>query len=249
MRKRLVALMIVLSVALGGTVAGILFTADRKGPEISFAGDKKNVYSSDMTDEELLEGVTAKDDEDGDVSNSLRVEGVFTKEENQVYVSFVAKDSSNNVTKRQFAMESDEKDDKEGKEEEEEKEESGEAEEEAESGATEEESTDTEKVEELTPAEEAAKREQEKIDAMAPGAPKFYLTTYYLEIPVGTPVDQLSYVSDIQDDVDATNTLYRQIQIEGNVDTGVPGTYELTYYVVDSSGNESNRAVLTIVVQ
>ena len=104
-------------------------------------------------------------------------------------------------------------------------------------------------MEELTPAEETAKREQEKIDAMAPGAPKFYLTTYYLEIPVGTPVDQLSYVSDIQDDVDATNTLYRQIQIEGNVDSNTPGTYELTYYVVDSNGNESNRAVLTIVVQ
>lgn len=66
---------------------------------------------------------------------------------------------------------------------------------------------------------------------------------------MGTPVDQLSYVSDIQDDVDATNTLYRQIQIEGNVDSNTPGTYELTYYVVDSNGNESNRAVLTIVVQ
>lgn len=246
MRKWLVALMIVLSVVLGGTVVGIRFMADRKGPEISFAGDKKTVYSSDMTNEELLEGVTARDDKDGDVSNSLRVEGVFTKEENQVYVSFVAKDSSNNVTKRQFAMESDEKGDKEKKEEE--KEESGESEE-AESEAPEEESSDTEKVEELTPAEEAAKREQEKIDAMAPEAPKFYLTTYYLEIPVGTPVDQLSYVSDIQDDVDTTNTLYRQIQIEGSVDSGVPGTYELTYYVVDSSGNESNRAVLTIVVQ
>ena len=244
MRKRLVALMIVLSVALGGTVVGIFFMADRKGPEISFAGDKKTVYSSDMTDEELLEGVTAKDN---DVSNSLRVEGVFTKEENQVYVSFVAKDSSNNVTKRQFAMESDEKDDKKEKKEETEKEDSEESEK-AESEETEEEGSDTEKVEELTPAEEAAKREQEKIDAMAPGAPKFYLTTYYLEIPVGTPVDQLSYVSDIQDDVDATNTLYRQIQIEGSVDSGVPGTYELTYYVVDSSGNESNRAV-TIVVQ
>lgn len=248
MRKWLVALMIVLSVALGGTVVGIFFMADRKGPEISFAGDKKTVYSSDMTDEELLEGVTAKDNEDGDVSNSLRVEGVFTKEENQVYVSFVAKDRSNNVTKRQFAMESDEKDDKKEKKEETEKEDSEESEK-AESEETEEEGSDTEKVEELTPAEEAAKREQEKIDAMAPGAPKFYLTTYYLEIPVGTPVDQLSYVSDIQDDVDATNTLYRQIQIEGSVDSGVPGTYELTYYVVDSSGNESNRAVLTIVVQ
>lgn len=248
MRKWLVALMIVLSVALGGTVIGIRFMADRKGPEISFAGDKKNIYSSNMTDEELLEGVTARDDKDGDVSSSLRVEGVFTKEENQVYVSFVAKDSSNNVTKRQFIMESDEKDEEKKKEEETEKEEAGEAEG-TEAEAPEEESSDTEKVEELTPAEEAAKREQEKIDAMAPGAPKFYLTTYYLEIPVGTPVDQLSYVSDIQDDVDATNTLYRQIQIEGNVDSNTPGTYELTYYVVDSNGNESNRAVLTIVVQ
>lgn len=235
MRKWLVALMIVLSVALGGAVVGIRFMADRKGPEISFVGDKKTVYSSDMTDEELLEGVTAKDDKDGDVSNSLRVEGVFAKEENQIYVSFVAKDSSNNVTKRQFAMESGKKDDKETQEEKTEK--------------AEEASADEKKVEELTPAEETAKREQEKIDAMAPGAPKFYLTTYYLEIPVGTPVDQLSYVSDIQDDVDATNTLYRQIQIEGNVDSNTPGTYELTYYVVDSNGNESNRAVLTIVVQ
>lgn len=243
MRKWLVALMIVLSVALGGAVVGIRFMADRKGPEISFVGDKKTVYSSDMTDEELLEGVTAKDDKDGDVSNSLRVEGVFVKEENQVYVSFVAKDSRNNVTKRQFAMGSGKKDDKETQEEKTEKAE------EAESEAAEEASADEKKVEELTPAEETAKREQEKIDAMAPGAPKFYLTTYYLEIPVGTPVDQLSYVSDIQDDVDATNTLYRQIQIEGNVDSNTPGTYELTYYVVDSNGNESNRAVLTIVVQ
>ena len=243
MRKWLVALMIVLSVALGGAVVGIRFMADRKGPEISFVGDKKTVYSSDMTDEELLEGVTAKDDKDGDVSNSLRVEGVFAKEENQVYVSFVAKDSSNNVTKRQFAMESGKKDDKETQEEKTEKAE------EAESEAAEEASADEKKVEELTPAEETAKREQEKIDAMDPGAPKFYLTTYYLEIPVGTSVDQLSYVSDIQDDVDATNTLYRQIQIEGNVDSNTPGTYELTYYVVDSNGNESNRAVLTIVVQ
>lgn len=42
MRKWLVALMIVLSVALGGAVVGIRFMADRKGPEISFVGDKKD---------------------------------------------------------------------------------------------------------------------------------------------------------------------------------------------------------------
>ena len=35
----------------------------------------------------------------------------------------------------------------------------------------------------------------------------------------------------------------------GDVNTAAPGTYELTYYVVDNSGNSSNGAVLTIVVK
>ena len=38
-------------------------------------------------------------------------------------------------------------------------------------------------------------------------------------------------------------------QITGDVNTAVPGTYELTYFVVDNSGNSSNGAVLTIVVK
>lgn len=243
MRKWLVALMVVLSIALGAAVVGIRLMADTKGPEISFAGDKEKIYSSDMTDEELLKGVTATDDKDGDVSNTLRVEGVFTKDDGQIHVVYVAKDSSNNVTKRQFAMESDEKDDKKDKDKD------SEDSEDENSEDTEGDGEASEEEQSLTPEEEAEKREQAKIDALAPEAPKFYLTTYYLEIPKGTPVDKLSYVSDIQDDADETNTLYRQIQIEGDVDSNTPGTYELTYYVVDSNGNESNRAVLTIVVQ
>ena len=48
---------------------------------------------------------------------------------------------------------------------------------------------------------------------------------------------------------DSTSDLYRKIQITGTVDVNTPGTYELTYYVVDSNGNASNGAVLTIVVK
>ena len=59
----------------------------------------------------------------------------------------------------------------------------------------------------------------------------------------------LSYVKDIQDDTQSRSDLFRVIQIDGNVNTNVPGTYELTYYVVDNSGNSSNGAVLTIVVK
>ena len=39
----------------------------------------------------------------------------------------------------------------------------------------------------------------------------------------------------------------KKIQITGDVNTAAPGTYELTYYVVDNSGNSSNGAVLTVV--
>ena len=55
--------------------------------------------------------------------------------------------------------------------------------------------------------------------------------------------------TDIQDDTESTSDLFKRIQITGDVNTAAPGTYELTYYVVDNSGNSSNGAVLTIVVK
>lgn len=256
MRKWLIALMVVLSVVLGTVVAGLRFATDRKGPEITFSSKKEAVYKENMTEEELLKGVAAIDNRDGDVSDSLKVECIFNEETNQVYVSYVAKDSSNNVTKKQFIMETNGQK-KSGKDSDEEVVKEEAKENETEDGADdsveedqdgkdpEEEQTE----EELSKEEEAKKREEQKIESLAAEAPKFHLTTYYIEIPVGTSVDQLSYVADIQDDTDETNRLYRQIQIEGNVDIHTPGTYELTYYVVDSNGNESNRAVLTVEVQ
>ena len=102
---------------------------------------------------------------------------------------------------------------------------------------------------EMTEEEKAQEREEAKIDTLSPQDPRFYLTTYYVEINRGTQIDRLSYVKDIEDDVDQTNELYRKIQITGTVDVYTPGTYELTYYVVDSNGNASNGAVLTIVVK
>ena len=102
---------------------------------------------------------------------------------------------------------------------------------------------------EMTEEEKAQEREEAKIDKLSPQDPRFYLTTYYVEINRGTQIDRLSYVKDIEDDVDQTNELYRKIQITGTVDVYTPGTYELTYYVVDSNGNASNGAVLTIVVK
>ena len=51
------------------------------------------------------------------------------------------------------------------------------------------------------------------------------------------------------DDVDSQETLFNEIEIDGDVDTAVPGDYTLTYHVTDSDGNRSNAAVLTVHVQ
>ena len=97
--------------------------------------------------------------------------------------------------------------------------------------------------------QQAQKTQEDKIEQLSPQDPKMYLTTYYVEVPVGTTLDKLSYVKDIQDDTESTSDLFKRIQITGDVNTAAPGTYELTYYVVDNSGNSSNGAVLTIVVK
>ena len=225
MRKWLVVLMA--AVAIGATaILGWLYVGqDRKGPEITIADSKKDSYATDMTTEDLLEGVKAVDEKDGDVSDSLTVENVYPNEKgDEVTVVYVAKDKSNNVTKVTYHMTSDEvlpgsvifgdeaSDNK------------------SSSAKT---NSDSEDSEDLQDSSDKV-LEEAKIDRLNPQDPRFYLTTYYVEITKGTQIDRLSYVKDIQDDKDASNELYRKIQITGNVDVNTPGTYELTYYVVDS---------------
>ena len=66
---------------------------------------------------------------------------------------------------------------------------------------------------------------------------------------MGTSVDRLSYVKEITDDSDNVYDLWTKIQITGTLDVFTAGTYECTYYVVDSDGNISNQAVLKYIVE
>ena len=247
MKRFLIALLIFICLALGAGVFWIRKTADREGPEIRFAEDKNSVYELGTPKSELLEGVTAIDTKDGDVSDTLTIESIFARNEEQVVVIYVAKDNSNNVTKAEYEMNTSAptvgvvqdvlSDDEE------------------EDTVSESETSDEGSVEtdEPTPTpglrEQAEEREQAKMDQLPEGAPRFYLTTYYLEIPRGTALDRLSFVRDIEDDSENESDLYRRIQVDGDVDVYTPGSYELVYYVVDNDGNMSNQAVLTVVVQ
>lgn len=95
-----------LRIVTAGTLLLLMFCAviyiqeDRTGPLIQFA-DEQIVYQTGSPEETLLEGVTATDAKDGDVSETLRIDHVIEDESNQqMIVIYVAKDHSNNITKR-----------------------------------------------------------------------------------------------------------------------------------------------------
>lgn len=88
-------------VALIAASVFLCMNLDRNAPTISFEDeDRQLVYTEKTSEEELLEGVSAVDDMDGDVSDSLLVEKVSETADGGVIVTYVALDSANNVAKK-----------------------------------------------------------------------------------------------------------------------------------------------------
>lgn len=281
MAKKLAVFMAIVCVGLIAFVVWSRFGADKTGPEIKFSNEEL-VYHDGMSHSELLQDVTAFDEKDGDVSDTLAVESVYPVEDGQVVVVYVAKDNSNNITKvKQFyaydAGASDEEgtgadadtgindnNDNIGVD-------TNNTEADMNSGTAE--GTDVGPSQPAEPegladnanaegtsdpsvpvsasadAEQIRKEQEEAADQMPAGAPRIYLSDYVVKVPVGTTVDRLSYVKEITDDSDNVYDLWTKIQIKGTLDTMTPGTYECTYYVVDSQGNTSNQAVVQFIVE
>lgn len=259
MSKKLVVFMSIICIGLAAVVFYVRMQTDRQGPEITVNESMVSLYKAGMTDAELLEGVSAMDEKDGDVSASLTVESVYDLNASEVVVTYAAKDEDNNITKLKRTLEA-----QPGAledlhlpemEEEESQETSGEGETASEEDPFRDEE-DTEETPTPTPEEESdeekaekMKEEQEKLaDDMPATSPQIYLTEYYVKVPVGASWDPVSYVKEISDDADDMYALWRKIQVVDEVKTAVPGTYTCTYYVVDSQNNVSNNAVLTVVV-
>lgn len=100
MKKVFAAAVGVLTAALLAAAAWLVVDKDREGPVISIDGEEL-IWSASMSKEELLEGVTAQDEVEGDVTDSLVVESVQedSRDPGCMIVTYAAKDSNNNVTK------------------------------------------------------------------------------------------------------------------------------------------------------
>ena len=231
MKKGIVAGLIVLCVALGAGTAAVVVTDDRKGPEIELPADGDVTYEEGSDTASLLEGVTATDEKDGDVTDSLMIENIFPNNDHtSASVVYAAKDSHNNVSKatRRVNYKAAAEDTP--------------AENESAPAAEEPQKNDTEGTKNETDA-------QMEIEALPAESPKLYLNTYEVTVEAGNNLDKTSYIKEMTDDADSQESLFNQIEIDGDVDTAVPGDYTLTYHVTDSDGNRSNAAVLTVHVQ
>lgn len=101
MRIKITILLMVICVVLAGLLGIIKIRQDKTPPEIYFSEEEQS-YAEGAGNKEFLKGVHAKDNRDGDVTDSLKIESVYEEpEEGTITVIYTAKDKSNNVTKIQ----------------------------------------------------------------------------------------------------------------------------------------------------
>lgn len=96
--RKIVIILCTLDVILMALSVVLYLDEDRTAPVIHME-ETQMEYREGMTDEELLAGVTATDETDGDVTGSLVVEKVSEIGDGTVIVTFGARDRSNNVVK------------------------------------------------------------------------------------------------------------------------------------------------------
>ena len=101
--RKIVSILCTLDVILMALSVVLYLDEDRTAPVIHME-EVEMEYREGMSDEELLAGVTATDETDGDVTGSLVVEKVSEAGNGIVIVTFGAKDTANNVTKASRVM-------------------------------------------------------------------------------------------------------------------------------------------------
>ena len=229
MKKK--GLFILLGLVCIAVVAGsgfLVVTRDKTGPEITVSEDRKITYEMGGDKKALLDGVKATDKKDGDVSDSLMVEGVRQNEDGSLEVTYSAVDHSNNVTKVTCKVETV------TKQSQEEQQPEGEqiaepSEAEQESAEHPEEGQEEQASEENTEQPEDNSDTEAAIAALPQGSPQLRLSTHHADLEVGSAFQYMDYIESITDDEDDTSTLYRQIRLVGEVDTSQAGEYDSAF--------------------
>ncbi len=270
--KSLIKMGIVAAVLLLLCIA-VYMSGDRTAPEFDFT-NAASVYhvdaDTDISTDTFLEGVTASDDVDGDLTDRIVVKSMRQNADSSISVTYLVRDNSGNLTTEEriynlsessstassndssvyVAVDTD-------SDETETDEEQTETYEETSEGQPEE---SVEYAETEAPAETADTVAETDVvvvetveivtDTSTSEAPVIALTTTEARIATGTVLPYNDYIAYLSDDVDSAEFLQSYIWIEGyyDIDWNVPGVYTLVFRVTDSDGNISEPQTLTVYV-
>ena len=232
-RKLLFFALGILCMAFSATAVFLVVDRDKTGPVIAVPEDGSLTYVAGEDKKILLEGVTASDSEDGDVSDTFVIESIRPNGDRAV-VTYTAVDHSHNASKASCVVNYQTET------------------EEEETIAGEKRLADSEDEAEELQENSETKAQKDVEDAIADlpkESPRFRLSQHEVMLAVGEVFDYSQYISDITDDKDSREQLYGRIRLQGKVDTSKAGIYEISYFVVDSDKNQSNVEVLTVKVE
>ena len=221
-----VALSILSGVLMIGAVFGIALK-DRTAPVISIEGKNNLSYAEGDDMDVLLKNVTAEDEKDGDVTESIRVSDIYETRNGRAMVIYVAKDTSNNIAKLKREIYYVQKENSA----------------EVELEQTEAEQTDDEQA---NMAQVETEQVNSSMETAQPTGARVNMLQKEVTLKVGENFNILRY---IQNAVDANgNDISRSMHVEGNYDTNVAGVYELKIYAVDSEQTRTNEETFTLTV-
>lgn len=209
-------------IALAGAGYMTYKNQDRTAPEIKVDQSKKIAYTEGEDYGKLLEGVTAQDEKDGDLTSEVFVEKVVPVSKKKAVVYYGVTDKAKNVgtASREVTYQAAEGSD-----------------------AAEETAQDAAAADEQSADQQSA--------ALQPNGtrPAMKLAEEAKTIARGTSFNALNEVTDAVDDKDDRDSLFRGLHIDGNYNVNQAGTYTLQYYVQDSDGNTSDPITFTLTVQ
>lgn len=207
-------------------------------PPVITVSTGEMTYEEGGNTQELLAGIRAEDEKDGDISDSVRIYNISVMDNGlKALVTYAVYDSSYNLGKAtkivNYVAKPDEKKEN--------------AEDDGKKPEDEEKEPSTEQN--MTEASTETPEGYEDLPLVSTGDPVIRLNTHEVHIEVGGDFYSMDYVEDAVDDEDSREYLYRNMYLDGTYDTDTAGEYELAYYCVDSNGNVSNFAKLKLIVE
>ena len=208
-------------------VAGMVLQ-DRTAPVISLEGKNSLTYTEGDSYEELLKGMKAEDDKDGDVTESLRVSNIYVTSKDRAMVVYVAKDQANNIgkLKREVRYQEATPVETEGLG--------------TDISDTEDDAAATQNAAGNTATKQPVQNTQEQT------GPRIIMLQTEASLKVGETFNIYRYIQRAVDE--NGNDITRNMHIDGTYDMTKAGVYELQLYVINGAGVRSQTETFTLTV-